>query len=210
MNFKSSFIAHKNESFGLITAFTFVVASTIFSSEAEGAVIITGQEIRGDVVFSYSGSIDTTGFSAPNPNIAFGNDLNPSTGGFTAGQSDNNAPLFQNISISGPSNFGSGGRITGIASGTPFGFSLIQNWLQLPNSSGSEINGALTFLGTNFNALGVNSSQSYTWNLPNNDNITLEFAPPIPVPEPNMILGSVVVLGVGAIMRKKRDTPTLT
>ncbi|MGK7879136.1 MAG: LPXTG cell wall anchor domain-containing protein [Crocosphaera sp.] len=127
------------------------------------------------------------------------------------------ANLFNNILITGPSGFGTGGPNT---SGTPlgdtFGFIFtgtdsLNPRLVVPNnySSGDSISGSLTFNGATFASLGVDDSQTFVWTLDaNNDTVTLQFGEEQPqtTPESSALLGLLAFGGLGLLSRKKKQS----
>jgi len=179
-----------------------VAGSSIFfgHSSASAAVIINAVQSGSDVVFSYSGSLDTTGFQP------FGGGdsspaINPGAGWFRAG-------LGRGLLIFGinyPSDpyvlvpYGSGNQGIRPNSSTGDHFGLQQtgrgNSIFLPEnyinyvggSGGPNISGSMTFNGANFSDLGL-SSGSYTTFLPNDTVIMNIGAVPAPLP----------LLGLGA------------
>ncbi|MBF2057197.1 MAG: PEP-CTERM sorting domain-containing protein [Cyanobacterium sp. T60_A2020_053] len=206
---------YNHKGFSLLTALTLtasVASFAVFSDGAEGAVIITGEETGGNVIFTYSGKIDTTVLDSP-INAGTGKLIDPINSRFFSSGDDNftnNRFYLIFLPGSGPTNFGTAEQIlASSATGDLFGFSNSKSSLQiaLKNNyvSNDPINGSLTFDNATFSSLGVDDSQSYIWTLlPNNDTITLQFASPTPVPEPSMVLGTVVVLGLGGLFGKRK------
>ncbi|AFZ46958.1 hypothetical protein Cyast_0986 [Cyanobacterium stanieri PCC 7202] len=177
---------------------------------AQGAILITGQEIGNDVVFSYEGSINLTDLNMfGSSNVTGG--INPFLGAFSfvGGLSDVDTDNYF-PTITGPAAFGSGNLTSPLASlnsGNVFVFFPSINLIAFAQGySGDNISGSMTFNDTDFATLGVDNSQDYTWTLGNNETIRLSFlAPPTAVPEPSVILGSMMVLGVGRMMNKRNQ-----
>ena len=122
--------------------------------------------------------------------------------------------VYQDLSFSGPSNFGTGGtNDSGTPTGDVFGFALGSGStggapaIVLPFNyvSNTNLSGSLTFNNTDFASLGIDNTQSYTWTLDaNGDTITMQFDGQ-DVPEPLTILGTLLAGGFGVAMKKRRN-----
>jgi len=171
------------------------------------------QETNGNVVFSYSGSINTSGLGTASTSFT-GNYIIPNSGIFAAGQDSSfenqTNSFFDSVQISGPTSFGTGGfNSTTLVNGD---FFVLANQLSgndvigLPNNyvSGSTFSGSLTFVNNTFFDLGVDTSQAYIWTLSNNDTITLQ-ATPVPLESDALpIVGSALFMAGGLWWKKKR------
>ena len=155
---------------------------------AHSAIAIVALETGGNVVFSYSGTIDTTGASISG---------NQTLGAFSGiipnlGIVGNSGTPYDAYSITGGGGtFGTGGVTVATIHSTGDSFQIRDNdsRVRLPDnySSGTTISGSITFTGTNFTTLGVDSSSNITWNLPN-DSISLQFTA-VPEPSSTLLLG---------------------
>lgn len=166
---------------------------------AHSAIVIVALETGGDVVFSYSGTIDTTGAS-----IA-GTQTGSAYSGIipNLGIVGNSGTPYDGYAITGGGIFGVGGNtVATISTGDSFQIRSNDFRLRLPDNyvSGTTISGDITFTGTDFTTLGVDSSSNITWNLPN-DSISLQFTA---IPEPS----STALLGLGGLafaLRRRRN-----
>jgi hypothetical protein len=168
-----------------------VAGSSIFfgHSSASAAVIINAVQSGSDVVFSYSGSLDITGFNPIAGINSTGSPpaIIPGGGWFRAG-------LGNGLIYVGNYNlvpYGSGNNGIGADSSTGDYFGLEQtgqgNAIFLPNPYTGNILGSMTFNNKNFSDLGL-SPGSYTTFLPNDTVIMNIGAVPAPLP----------LLGLGA------------
>lgn len=185
---------------------------------AEGAVIITGQEVGNNVVFSHRGSIDLEGAG-----FTFFSDA--SVGKTSSFDVQNSKPTFTDISIatdnlyslyfakfkSRPANGVStkNNQVDADSfSGDAFAIEDFRDiasnkFLAFPINyvNGNKISGSATYNNTTLFDLGFDASQTYDWVLLNDDFIRLQFKT---TPEPSTILGSILVLGLGAVMGKTK------
>jgi len=186
-------------------------------SGVKAAVIINAVESNGDVVFTYSGSVDTAGLGSlsynPYPN-AYISPIN-SLVVFNSGSGYNVYDLFTpgGLLLSG---FGSGSvNISTSSSGNSFGFYGPINggngaWL-LPASyaSNTTIGGTMAFSGQSFTSLGLNQG-TYAGRVPSGDTITMNIGPvPTPAPLPLLGLGAATAfsrkLKQRIALRRKRE-----
>ena len=181
---------------------------------AQAAILFVGEEVNNDVVFTYSGSIDTTGLGAPGAlPLAPTGVIVPSDGSLGLATGSQNSQSYTSINISGPSNFGLGGVTTGgIATEGSYEFAFGLSGFEGSSAiftrsnyiSGSPLNGSFTFENATFASLGIDDSQSYTWTLDDNgDTITLQFNN-ASVPEPTTIIGTLTALGFAQVFKKKK------
>lgn len=199
------------------TLASFAVFFMFPAHPAEAAIIINATETISTVVFSYTGSINTSDLGSPVANVQFysavsairpfssaigsGVDLtNPPTNSLTVSSVDS----YYNVDISGPFSFGTGNfAFTAFQSGDIFAFAQDQKFLGLPNEyvSGQAISGFVTFDISTFASLGVTPG-TYVWTLPNKETITLN-AGASAVPEPLTILGAVTATAFGAGFKRR-------
>ena len=182
-----------------------IAVSTVLAP-ANAAVIITAQQTGSNVVFNYSGSINTTGISFSNSNKNNQHSIQPELASFVNnfdGTQESNAG-----SITGPSSFGSGSfsfSNNSRATGSNFGFNAAppgSGVFYLTNGyiSGNPLSGFLTFNNTTLAGLGVTPG-TYIYNLSNGlDSITLTTN--TSVPEPLNILGGMTALGLGGVLKR--------
>jgi hypothetical protein len=183
----------------IYTSVVALVAFAAASATADAGLVLNLNQAAGStVVFSYSGSIDTTGFT-PFGSAPVVSEMTPSTGV---------------LSIDGPSNwftapttiggaFGSGANARAASSSgnaiRVFGGNLFA--LPIGYTSGSAISGTATYNGT-FASLGITPSQSYTYSWGGGSAgkfVTLNVGPSA-VPEIDPAgLGSVLALVTGAL-----------
>ena len=182
----------------LITA---VVAATFFVSQAHGAITINMQESDGDVVFSYSGSLDIAGLTSGASGTG-GNSIHPQVSGMVFG---GYLEIYFGVLL-GPTEFGPGSLTNANVGNAGDAFASIGgfNELGLPFGyvSGTEIGGTMTFQSTDFSTLGIDTNTGpYVWTLTNAaaDTITLQV-----VPEPTSAL-FFCSTGALACLRRRRQ-----
>jgi len=180
-----------------------IAVSSVFSS-AQAAVLITAQETGGNVLFSYSGTLNLSGYSSSSNGPVGGPGIDPSQAliVFDSGTFS----IYSYNSIGGPSSFGSGdGASPSSTTNNQFGIQPGSGDIYVPTgySSGGSLSGSMTFNSATFASLGITPG-SYTWTIPN-DSITLTVS--TSVPEPLNILGvtaSLVLFGTVSTALKKR------
>ncbi|MCW1920233.1 VPLPA-CTERM sorting domain-containing protein [Rhodobacter sp. KR11] len=174
-----------------------VASLALFALPAQASVVISTAEIGGNVVFDYSGSLNTNSltFSATdtNPRTLLG----PGYGAILA--FNNTVNVFLGGTL--PS-FGS----TSIASGVSTGDALAifsNNVLGVSNTyvSGSAFGGTATFLGS-YASLGLVKG-TYVSTLSNSETITLNIQA-IPVPAAAGLLATALA-GLGLLRRRKKS-----
>jgi len=162
------------------------------ASAASSAVIAYGEDIGSDVVFTYSGSIDTTG-------LTLGSGNSQSLGWIgTLGGTDRFYAMNGYVRWTGAvttDTFGVSLNTSGVATGDSFGFEQNIVWLDPNYVSGSAMNGTLTFANTNLGTLGFSVGQSFVATLPN-DTITVNIGPMSAVPLPAGL--PLLLVGLGA------------
>lgn len=159
-----------------------ILALVVGILPAYGGVIVTATEIGGDVVFTGSGTLDTTA-------LVF--DLSGTTSGFVRadvgmvlGSGDFDAYLFTTpSSFGGPGSFGTGVDDFTATSETGDVFGLDFTFLNLgvPAGyvSGSPLSGSATFAGESFASLGITpGNYEWTWStVTGTDSFTLQAIP---------------------------------
>jgi hypothetical protein len=182
----------------LLASSLMAIASVTIATPAHALINIIGQEIGGNVQFSYSGSLDITGLSSTgNTGITsvvrgIDNRLFFNTGSVTIYDSAISRRSFGGGSFTSPNS--SSGNILGIT----------DSILLLPSTyvSNANIGGSITFNSATFASLGVTPGV-YNYNLSNGlDSINLSIGSVTPVPfefSPALGLG---VLG-GLVAAKK-------
>ena len=185
-----------------------LLASDIRPSTA--SVIINATQVGSNVVFNYSGDINTVPLGTPTPG---GNTL-PGfiyTGAFTAFGGDGITPAslaeynagtgsFFNLNTGG--NFFTADSFTGDIFGVDSSMGTFV-LLSPTYSSGAPITGSLTFNNTTISGLGLTDGTSYSGLISDsNDTITLN-AGSAPVPGPLPILGIPAVLLYSRNLKKR-------
>lgn len=170
-----------------------LVALLAFGGSANGAVVVTFQEIGGDVLATGGGSVITAGLTLRgNGQI---NDLvTPSTGFFILGANGGIYNVWQ--TVSGPGSFGTGAQTNALAGiGDRFGLAAGQ-FLVLPQAyvSGAALNANATWSNATFSSLGLTpGTYVWTWGTGGNaDSLTVS----VTTPEPAAIL----LAGAGLIL----------
>ncbi len=175
------------------------------------------QEVGTDVVLSYvtGGSLNLAGLGSASVLGPLTGMLMRTSALFAAGSSTYD--VYASLSVTGPSNFGSGSPLYASSSSGPFiGFGYLSSnnsQIVLPvGYNGGTINTASssTFASINLSSLGLTAGQSYVWTLANTDTITLNVLGASPVPEAS---GSVAGLGLamaGLYQLRRRRQNTVT
>ena len=186
----------------------FLLASSLF-----GGITITFIETEGDVVSTYSGTLDTSDPNifdiselnrfAPKFNPSLGYYANPpgdwrtAAGSYVIDASNSNSPFYDGPREGSGQGFGSGTE-TEPTTVTGDAFGIFQNSLVLPEgwTSGSEVSGQMTWENTTFAELGYDSSQDHVWTLRGTEDIITMTA----IPEPStygLVLGFIALLLAG-------------
>jgi hypothetical protein len=185
------------------------VISLLNPQQARATVIINAAEVGGDVVFSYSGTIDLTGLGAPtadgtaNMNSA----INPNFGAVLVGNGQV-MDFWQGPYTFIP--FGPGGFAAPSSEAGP-GFSIYSDGFGIFDGyvSNAFVSGSMSFNGASFASLGMLPG-TYEATLPS-DNVLLNIGPVVNVPEPGTLaLLAFGLLGYALLRRKPHDGPRNT
>jgi hypothetical protein len=182
-----------------------LLAVMLFAAgSARATLMINANEVGGDVVFTLSGSFNTS--SAMNGGIGFDrppNAINPSTAQFSfshlSGEREWVLPNF-----AGPASFGVGGSTSTPIGGANISFGGFfftgNDWRlfigDVGYSSGTAFMGSMTFAGQSFASLGITPGM-YDWSWNNSgisDSLTLNVNRSQGVPDTG---STVVMLGLG-------------
>ncbi len=174
--------------------------------DSRGAVIVSYTEVGGNVVFTASGSINTTDLT---------NSGNSATGSFThaaAGllQSSTAGVLWNGPTFDGPSSYGTSpfiGFANASSTGNDFGIrepgSFAGGGVNLPATyvSGTPISGTLTIIGQTIASMGLVPTSTWTWGTGANiDTFTIQQAG---IPEPSSMLLIAGAALAGALRRRR-------
>lgn len=158
-----------------IFAATCIASLTLFANSAWAEVTIVAREIGGNVVFTFSGSLNP-GTGTPDDEFGKETRLDPSGGQIESWQTTANTRLF---GLDAVVSFGSGGDTGDVGEGTGTNIAIFDNGLFLDNTytPGDPINSTLTFSGTTFAGLGVAARVTpYVWTITETgDTISLRF-----------------------------------
>lgn len=160
------------------------------------SVTITAVEIDGNVVFSYSGSINTAFLEpryGPDYSVIRGR-LAPDSSLIYFADTDFSAPnalkFYTDPVTTSPASMGSG-NLTFPSSFTGSYFIITPLFVGVPSNyvSGSQISGTMTFEGATFESLGLNTDPgSYLFTLTNLESVTVAFEAPSTELSPETIL----------------------
>ena len=144
---------------------------------ARAELTITGQERFGDVVFTFSGTMDTTGAVGAGP-FFVETKFEPSEGDIEAWQTDSDTAR---LALDAAVPFGTGPALTDVGVGSGDNIALLGDDLYLEDTyvSGSPLNATLTLAGTDFATLGVDAAGGpYMWTVTGNgDTVVMSFLP---------------------------------
>jgi hypothetical protein len=171
--------------------------------DARAAIIVTMDEIGGDVIVTGNGTADLTDLTLTSSGGAIAV-LVPNSDQFTIG-AGGSIDVYTGLSAPGP--FGPGGFVLPtVSAGDIMGILDVGSpGLLLPGSytSGAVLAGSSTFTGHSFGSLGVTpGTYVWTWGTgPTADSLTLQIGPAA-VPEPTIcVLGA---LGFAALAARRR------
>ncbi len=215
-----------------IATFLSISALTLFTPPASNAaVVVTANEVGGDVVFSGGGSLNLSDLSIV-PDL-FGNPvlfcgvngaLWPSRGIYNGGGTGfcTNSFLYVGASFVGPSSFGPGPGQINVASQTTGDFAAIyrvfQGGILAPASytSGSSFFGTSTYLSETFSSLDLTpGTYDWVWGTANPDSYRLIIGNSTGnisnVPGPLPLFGVAAAFGWSRRLRSRlrRSTPTV-
>lgn len=187
------------------------LALTAFAAApAFSAVIISGQEVGSDVVFSYTGTLDVTGLVDGNRDFSSSYVTARDTSGGTQFNSMSGYTFFSG-SISTNGGFGNSVATSkfyigsaAIVTGNSLGFDR-SIYVDTDFVSGDDITGSATFTGETFATLGLTSGTSFIVSLPN-DTITVNIGPVAAVPLPASAPLFLAALGGLGLMRRRKKT----
>ncbi len=166
----------------------------IVEAKSEAGIVITYQELGGDVIASGSGTIKLAGL-AFNSNLSIPPAISPSGQYFAVG-SGGSIDFYGGTN--GPNSFGSGGyTVASSGSGDTLGISV--GFVAVPHgyTSGSVISGTAIFSGMTFASLAVNpGTYIFTWGSgATADFLTLQVGPAsIPEPSTPILFGTAAIL----------------
>ena len=157
---------------------------------AKAAIMINALEVSGNVIFTYSGKVNTAGLIRTG-NItqqwAPDSEIIPFVGQIYFGNANAESYTWTSSPSTFWSSLGAGGSTkTIVRSGPMFGINGGEIFLQDTYSSNDSIAGSMTFALASFSSLGL-SAGTYTATLPN-DTVTMNIGP-VPTPAPLPILG---------------------
>lgn len=189
------------------------VALTFHSADCRASILVWMREAGSDVVFTLSGSFDTTGLTPTGPTaFSAGSAIYPDAGGHGDVNFNSGATNIEGWATSArvPSFGFSTPGLTFATSSTgdtvvfnSAGLSLDENYV-----SGSSLSAEMTFSNTTFAALGVTPG-TYVANLPAGQTYTLTS-----VPEPStmamLAAGTVATLLIAGRHRRSRMRATVT
>lgn len=168
--------------FNLLACIAFLAAQlTLLPNAAHADVTATGAEVGGNVVFSYSGSVDLTGFTAAGTTAA-GNFVHPARAWFVSNPTGILPIALYTVSSVPAVPFGTGlaSPATHLSSGDVFVIAPDIGQLGLPVGyvSGASLAGSVTFTGATFASLGVFGTGTYTNVITPNFTFIVTFGPP--------------------------------
>ena len=162
----------------LTLSFSILASLAFLPSTALADIEITAAEQDGSVVFSYSGSVQTSTLSSNGTGIRSGG-VAPSNSLIQFATTSGSEVVDGYGSVtSAPSDFGSGSTtIASSESGDPFAITAVS--VSVPESyvSESPLSGTIVFDGQTFSTLGISAAGSpYVWTLSNGQTVTLVIA----------------------------------
>ena len=187
------------------TSFQLLLGVLLFCANANSAsasIIIRMRETAGNVVFSYRGSLDTTGLLTRPSLDSVESSISPEISVIAFGSSD---PVNVYAGILGPLGIGTGPRLTANVKnqGDPFFISsMVLVGVPFDYVPGEPLSGSMIFESTDFASLGIDAASApYVWTLANRsaDTITLTTA----IPEPSTFATCMLFTGLAAVRRKR-------
>ena len=176
-----------------------VCASSLFmANTANAALVISASEDAGNVVFTYSGSIDLTGLTSTGTFFENRNAIFPGSGGLFSSGAGQQVALYTGGTLPA---FGSGIVFAGTGTGDVLNISTNNVFgLATDYVSGAAINGSLTIIGATFASMGLFEG-TFTSTLSNSETISMVIgdglADPVPLPAAAFLfapaLGGIIV-----------------
>jgi hypothetical protein len=176
---------------------------------AQATVILTMQELGGDVVVSGAGTVNLAAFTLPPAGGVADAVIRPDFAWVLVGAPDAIDQYFD-AAISGPTNFGVGAFFSHASSSTGDLFGMCCGTLVVPDGyvSGAPLSGRSVYAGATFASLGVTPGTSvWTWGSgADADSMTLQIGPAVPEP----VSLSLLVVGMTgiAVHRWRRRSPS--
>ena len=163
--------------------YALIALSAVSPTYAE--LTINGKEIGNDVIFTYDGSINTTGLSQVGSGM-IDTEFEPVDDEFAAG---GNSDIWEIPDLVIDGAMGTGGDVSGVAVGDVIGILTSINdllWLPTGYSSGGEISGTITFSNHSFSTMGITEENvvTYSWGTgPSAETITFSTVPEKETPQ---------------------------
>ena len=193
----------------------FGLSAVVYSKPAHAVMIVNATESGGNVIFNYSGSLNTSGlnyaYTGILSNVSLVNPSRPDPAypttpqGYFLGVGGSASPINYDGYNTSTSflPYGTGAIFynTSTNSGDIFGFGFGEVSLPESYASGTSLSGSATFTGESFSSLGMTTG-TYVNTLSNNDTITLNVGT-VPVPGPLPILGIPAVLLYSRNLKKR-------
>ncbi|MBR8829786.1 MAG: hypothetical protein N5P05_001260 [Chroococcopsis gigantea SAG 12.99] len=180
----------------------------MLAPSAEASVIVTGEEVGGNVVFTVTGSIDISNVTA-GQTATFDDPssyIDPGLRLFLTTSSGRNVGYYP-VMAQGEPHFGffPKSSFTTITTGDTF-VSIIFPYLLLDQNyvSGSPLNATATYVNATFSSLGIDPTGSpYVAPLINGETYTIQFTNTGAVPEPLTLMGVMTAVGFDAGFKRK-------
>ncbi len=179
-------------------------------ASSEANIIISAQEVGSDVIFSLTGSLDTTIFPSAAATGASAAFVHPSIPSISFAPSSGSMQTYNLGATPAWPAFGSGGSLVANShsgDGLYMSISSGNRFLDLPAGyvSGTSLTSTMTFTGKTLLSMGITPG-TYNFQVPNTGSSQLQVVQLQAVPEPSTssMLLAVVILGGGWISRRKR------
>ena len=172
----------------------------LMTPQARAELMIFGEETGGDVVFTFSGTIDTTGANGSFDFLAQTH-LSPTDGRIEAWQAPSDGVT---LGLDAAVPFGTGDEQTDVGAGSGDNIALFGKQLFIDDAyvSGSPFNATLTFANTDFATLGVDDAAGpYLWTVTGNrDTIVMRF----PVVVDNSVAKAALLKTIKKLQKKSK------
>lgn len=182
----------------------FILLLTVSQPSTEASIVITATETGGDVVFDYTGSIDTTALAVDSVSQpSFSSGIDPSNGYVFFGTGG----AYTWYLAGSTATFGTGAYTTASVSNTADTFAVASSAFALPSgytgfnldNSVALLTGQMTFTGASFASLEITPG-TYVWtDLSGGQTMTFTT-----VPEPNAMTLACIATIAAAIRRNRR------